>query len=95
MGQARDRGTRAERQAAPKGRAPKDEPRQHHVLAMIDRRIERNPETREIEMSDHSARPSRYASADRRSLYQWDGTMLRRLDRRTLQVQTTADTPES
>ena len=55
-----------------------------HVLALIDRRVihEQDGETR---MEDHSAKPGRYASANLRVLYHWDGTMIRRLDRQTLQ----------
>lgn len=56
---------------------------QRHVLAMIDRRMDR--EEGEVKFSDHSAKPGRYASADLRTLYDWDGIRLRRLDRRTLQ----------
>ena len=57
---------------------------QRHVLAMLDRRMEPDAEG-EVQFSDHSAKPGRYASADLRTLYQWDGKMLRRLDRRTMQ----------
>jgi hypothetical protein len=81
----------ARRRIQPHGFRPnpvKDAPRQHHVLALIDRRIETNAETNEIEISDKSAKPGRYASADLRHLYQWDGKMLRHLDRRTLNAQT-------
>lgn len=59
-----------------------------HTLALIDRRIEKQDDG-EIRFSSHSAKPGRYASADLRNLYQWDGKMLRKLDRRTLQVQNT------
>ncbi len=55
-----------------------------HVLAMLDRRV--NPGVDGVtEFSDHSAKPGRYASADLRTLYDWDGIRLRRLDRTTLQ----------
>ncbi len=57
---------------------------QRHVLAMIDRRVESEP-FGEHRFSDHSAKPGRYASADLRTLYDWDGIRLRRLDRTTLQ----------
>lgn len=57
---------------------------QRHVLGLIDRRMEPQADG-EVMFSDHSAKPGRYASADLRTLYQWDGTMLRRLDRRTMQ----------
>jgi len=80
MGEAKRRGTFAERQANPKGPKPKDEPLQRHVLAMIDRRVEREPGG-EVRFTDHSAKPNTYASADLKTLYRWDGVSLRRLDR--------------
>ena len=58
-------------------------PMRRHVLALQDRRMEKDA-TGEIVFSDHSAKPGRYASADLRTLYQWDGTAIRRLDRATL-----------
>ncbi len=57
---------------------------QRHVLAMIDRRIDPSQSGERV-FSDHSAKPGRYASADLRTLYDWDGIRLRRLDRRTMQ----------
>ena len=57
---------------------------QRHVLALIDRRMEPD-ETGEVQFSDHSAKPGRYASANLKTLYHWDGIRLRRLDRQTLQ----------
>ena len=82
MGEARRR-----RLAGLAGVRPNPEPPpvvQRHALAMLDRCIETD-ESGEIVMSDHSAKPGNYASADLRTLYRWDGTMIRRLDRRTLQ----------
>ncbi len=70
---------------APRGIKPEPPPVvQRHVLAMIDRRVETDADG-EIVFSDHSAKPNTYASADLRTLYQWDGKMLRRLDRATMQ----------
>ncbi len=57
---------------------------QRHVLALIDRRNETDPVSRVTTFTDNSAKPGRYASANLRTLYHWDGTMLRRLDRQTL-----------
>jgi len=57
---------------------------QRHVLALIDRRMDKD-ESGELVMSDHSAKPGRYASANLKTLYHWDGIRLRRLDRQTLQ----------
>ena len=89
MGDARRR--RLAGQAVPRGIRPKDDlsGQQRHVLAMIDRRIGLNPETNEIEMSDHSAKPNTYVSADLRTLYQWDGIRLRRLDRNAVRTHNT------
>jgi hypothetical protein len=66
---------------------PSPEPRQGRVLAMIDRRIEHIDG--EIVFSDHSAKPNTYCSADMKTLYQWDGKMLRRIDRTAAQPQNT------
>lgn len=52
---------------------------QRHVLAMIDRRIERKDA--ETVFEDHSAKPGNYVSADMRTLYKWDGVKLQRIDR--------------
>ena len=69
----------------PRGYRPApDAPREHHVLGLIDRRMERDDATGEVVFSDHSAKPGPYASADLKTLYQWDGKMVRRLDRRTM-----------
>lgn len=62
---------------------------QRHVLGLIDRRMEPG-EDGEMRFSDHSAKPNIYASADLRTLYKWDGTMLRRLDRTTMQPHNTS-----
>lgn len=80
MGEAKRRGTFEQRKADPKGPAPKDAPLQRHVLAMIDRRMERQPDG-EVVFSDHSAKPNTYASADLKTIYKWDGISLRRLDK--------------
>lgn len=72
-------------QLPPRGIRPEPPPvLERHVLALIDRRIDKD-ESGELVMSDHSAKPGRYASANLRTLYHWDGTMIRRLDRQTLQ----------
>ncbi len=55
-----------------------------HVLAMIDRGVSHLADG-EVSFTDQSAKPGRYASADLRTLYDWDGIRLRRLDRRTMQ----------
>lgn len=55
---------------------------ERHVLGLIDRRVERI--NGEVVLSDHSAKPNTYASADLRHLYAWDGVSLRLLDRRTM-----------
>lgn len=79
--------------------SPKPEPpRQHHTLALMDRRtshVKHEDGTVETVYSDHSAKPGRYASADLKHLYFWDGVSLRHLDRRTLQPQTVADSVTS
>ncbi len=77
MGEARDR-----RSLGLQGSRPNSqplEPLKRHVLGHIDRRVEHIDG--EVVFSDHSAKPNTYCSANMRTLYQWDGTMLRRLDR--------------
>ncbi len=80
VGEAKRRGTFEQRKAEAKGNPPKDAPLQRHVLAMIDRRIERQPDGETV-FSDHSAKPNTYCSADMKTLYQWDGVSLRRVDK--------------
>ncbi len=87
MGEARNR--RALGLGGARPNSPDSLPLKRHVLGLIDRRIETDPETREIVMSDHSAKPNTYISANMRTLYQWDGKMLRRLDRLSVQPQNT------
>ncbi len=78
----------------PRGIRPaKDGPLQRHVLALMDRRIthiKHDDGTVETKFEDHSAKPNVYCSADMKTLYRWDGIMLRRLDRLALQAQTKA-----
>ncbi len=77
VGEARDR--RAVGLGGARPNAPARLPVKRHVLGMIDRRVEHIDG--EVVFSDHSAKPNTYCSANMRTLYQWDGTMLRRLDR--------------